>query len=445
MEDSNGNLQLWSEKIPYIKKMREFYSGWNYKELDLWPIMSSEIYDGYINKKMGNIWGKLMLFKFLFTLDKFKVKGEREKIFVSYLMGRKDHRELVKKAIEAFPKNSLTILDAYEYKKNILPFKFKFLFPDFILLLKIWKKFKNKSIKDNLKGDWIYFLMRTYFRCKQIEQMYSIYHKYLPRAYISFCSSAFSEEAIFTLICKKNKIPTFTLQHGFLSNYSSNFTTFIIQSENIISDYLLLWGKSSYDIQKKFIDKSRLIVVGNPKYSHPRKTSKKFNPREVTVFFSVTGYEESNKKMLKILNGFALKHSEIKFKLKLHPFDNVKNYVKFITAKNIKFVHKEIPIKDLLEISDFVVVHNTSIAYEALLYKIPVFRFKDKFFANIWKNKDTFRNFKELENLYLKFRKSSFLRGSLKFYDKKMKEFFYFHPKKEPSQIYYEKIIDKIN
>ncbi len=382
---------LWNEKIPFIKEAKEFYSKINYKGINLWPIMASEVYTYYENPEKEKLIKILSILKYLFTQDKFEIKGDKNKIFVSYIMARKDHHVLMKKALEKFSKEELTWLDAYSYKIKKPLLKYSYLIPNIFLLFKIHYLFKKNKFKE-LKG-WMkwHFIARTYFRYNQIKQFQKIYTKYKPKAYIGFCSQAFPEETIFTLICKKNKIPTFTLQHGFVlehKKFSPNTTLL----ENNVSDYNLVWGIETEKIIKKHSKNTKTILVGNPKYAFTEKKDKKnFNPVQGSVFLSVIGHGNSNKNFMKVINDFALKNSKIIFNVKKHPFDDWENYKEIINSKNINLIANDEQIPKLLEKSDFVLLHNTTIAMEALLYQIPTIYFNDKNSAFLWKNEDRFK------------------------------------------------------
>ncbi|MEM3091177.1 MAG: hypothetical protein QXU39_00775 [Candidatus Pacearchaeota archaeon] len=443
-------MKHWSEKIPYIKELKDFYSGIEHKGINLWPVMAGDVYTYYYFSHIDKIEEPKKIKRFfiglksLFFGDKFEIKGNG-KILVSYFMHRKDHYDLIKSAVSYFPEGDLIWIDSFKYKQKNILFRWSIIFPNIFLLLRIWFIFRKKKLKKILKNYYWFYILKTYSIYNQIDNLEKIIYDIKPRAYISFCSSAFDKEAILTLLCKKNSVPTFTLQHGFFSDKTKNFYSSIVQNENIISDYLLLWGKSSYEIQKGYVkDKSRLLIVGNPKYNSIRRSVKKFNPRICTFFFSVPAYRKNNIKILKILNFFAQKHPKIVINLKLHPFDNIKNYQKFKKLNNIKFVDKKMVVSELLKKSDFVIVHNTSVAYEALLYRIPILRFKDKFFADLWKNPDTFKNFNELENLFLKFKNKKTFNKFINFYEKERKKHFYFESGKSTPQIYYETIMKKI-
>jgi hypothetical protein len=441
-----GKKLFWKDKIPFLKKSKQFFEKLDYRGINLWPVMAGEVYtfqSSPINNKLEKF---LMIVKFLFTMDKFNIEGERNRILVSYPISREDHHNLLIKSIEKFPKNEITLLDNYYWKKEGSFFKYIFRFPDLKLLFKLWKKFKKNDMKRVFGKNYLYFLTRTYFRHKQIEALERIYVKFNPRAYIAFCSPAFAEDTILTLIAKKDKKPTFTLEHGFAPNFS-NFSPVFIINENMVSDYLLLWGKKNYDLQKNYIDKSKLLVVGNPKYDYNdynRKRNLNFKPKVATFFFSVIGFEQSNEKIIKILNNFAKKHSEIQFNMKLHPFDSSDKYESYIDSENIKFVSKDMAVKDLLEKSDFIVTHNTSVAYESLFYRIPIFRFNDKVSLKVWEDFDTFRNDEEFEELFNKLKNKKFLSNNLEKYEILLKNSFYFEKDKDPSQVYYEKILEII-
>lgn len=437
---------LWQEKIPYIKTLKEFFSKIEYQEINLWPIIANDVYTYYRNQDRKLLERLKLIIRFIFFRENLEIIKDKRKILASYFMQRSDHHELMKSVINAFPKEEIFFLDAYEHKNKPLK-KYKFSIPNLILLFKIWLKFKRNNLKKILGKYYRLFITRTYQRYKQIDYFKKFINELKPKGYIAFCSSVSGEETILTLFCKKKNIPSFTLQHGLLSSSSfRDFNPVIIQMENNVSDYLLLWGKSSYKLFQDYnIDKSKLLIVGNPKYIYSNNPPKKFLPKEATVFFSVTSNEKSNEEMLSIINDFSLEHPEVKFNLKLHPFDKAEKYDKGISSNNLNFVDKNVSVGELLEKSDFIIVHNSSVTYEALFYKIPILRFKDKFFINFWNNPDTFSNLKELEKLFQGLKNKNILKRFMKFYDKELKGTFYFHPKKSVSRIYYEKIIEKIN
>lgn len=437
---------LWSEKIPFLKNLKEFFSGIEYKGINLWPLMASECYKYYVDPAEKGMKRYLMYFKFLFTKDRFRVKGDRNKILCSYLMPREDHHELFLKAISGFSPEEIAVIDEYNYKKSTSPLKFRFRLPDIILLNYLHNKFKKAGLKKTL-GDKIgHIFLRTYFRCKQIEQIQKIYNKYKPRGYVAFCSSSFPEEAMFTLMCKKDKVPTFTLQHGFYFPSGKNFSSASVQGENVVSDYHLVWGKRSMDNIKEYLEgKSKAIIVGNPKYSMHRSFKKDFSIKAITFFLSVPPHEKNNIEVVKILNIFAKENPDIKIKLKIHPFDEIKNYINHISQDSISFEDKNMPVSQLLEKSDVVITHYTTIELEALLYNNLIMRFQDKDSLHFWKgDEDKFKSIDEFKEKLKKFSKKEEFEKRNKFYMQELLDNFYFEDKKSVPEIYHREIIKRI-
>lgn len=435
--------ELWVNKIPYLKISKEFFSGMEYYSINLWPIMANEIYTYYKNQDRKFSERLKLIVRFIFFIDNFKIEKNKGKILASYFMPRDDHHNLVKKALSSFSKKELFFLDAYEHKKKPLK-NYKFYFPNLWLLLIIWKKFRKVNLK-KLFGRYYYlFIARTYQRYKQISYFKKVIDKLEPTGYVAFCSSAFGEESIITLLCKKRGIPTFSLQHGLIVNYHK-YSPQEILNENILADYTLLWGKITYDVQKKYINPDRLIIIGNPKYVKKKRQKKKKNlMKRGLILFPVTGNDKTKKELIGIIKEIVKKYPKMEFFISIHPFDNLEDYKKNIIGKNVYFVKRGENIDEFFEKIDFVILHNTTLAIEALNYSIPIFRYNDEAFVSLWKNDDIFGNLKELEGLIEKAKKPGVLNKWLKTYKRELKNNFYFHPKKRLPQIYYEKINKKI-
>ncbi|MCH7850067.1 MAG: hypothetical protein IH845_00285 [Nanoarchaeota archaeon] len=435
----------WDQKILFIKESKKFYSKISYKGISLWPIMAPEVYVYYKSPEKVP-WRKIaMILKCLFTKDKFNIKGKKGNILASYIMARKDHHNLVKKALEKFPKKDITMLDAYEYKKSNSPFKVSYKIPNIFLLYKIWKKFKKSNMKEVLEDKYFFFIARTYFRYKQIEQFQKIYEEYTPKAYISFCSQAFPEEAILTLICKNNNVPTFTLQHGFIIEYPRFHAASILQ-ENIVSDYNLIWGEKTADVLKEYTNKKSILVAGNPKISSMEKKSKRISrSKKGVVFLPVIGPDSSSPKICNLINEFAHKNPKIKLEISLHPFDDPKNYEKLITSKNISFIKNGVSIKDILSSHDFMILHNSTVAIEALGHHKPIFRFKDDALVSLWKNNDTFGSSKELEMLIKNIENSKTHKRWIDLYEKEFKKNFFIPSRGTVPQNYYREVMNIIS
>ncbi|NPE27142.1 hypothetical protein HNV12_04020 [Methanococcoides sp. SA1] len=441
MVSSRG--KFWHEKIPFLRESKKVFREMEYEGINLWPIMASEVYT-YYGAPEKIWWRKIaMMGKFLFTLDKYNITGEKNAIFSSFIMARDDHRDLVKKSLAKFSKKYLIVLDACEYKKSLSILKFSYHFPNIPLLLKIWGKFHDADMK-KVWGRYKYyhFIARTYFRCKQIDQFLEIYDNYKPRAYIAFCSQAFPEEGIMTLICKKNGVPTFTLQHGIVTEYN-DFSPNYVLMENIISDYFLIWGKSTENVLKKYIEKKKLVIVGNPKIGEIKENKKiKLTPKIATVFLPVISNNDTNIKMFELIDDFSIKNPTLKIELSLHPFDNIKKYPK-PKSKKIKLLDNSIDLNNQLKKSDFIIIHNTTIAMEALKYQKPIFRYEDDFLVKLWENDDCFKTAEDLNMLIKKGRNKKTYRKWIKKYKNEFEKTFY-QSKKSIGEKYRDEIVSRI-
>jgi len=436
---------LWSEKIPFIKKLKDFYSKIEYKRINLWPIMANECYTYYKSQEdrgFKEILG--LIIRFIFFKEDLKVEKAKGKILVSYFMNREDHHELVKKAISAFSEKEIFFMDAYEYKRNPLKM-YKPKIPNFYLLFSIWLKFKRSDLKKTLGRYYWLFLARTYQRFCQIVYFKKIIDRLEPKAYVAFCSPAFGEEAIMTLICKEKGILTFSMQHGFYRE-GHTFGPEALLAENSIPDYFLLWGDKTSDIQKKYVDQSRIILVGNPKYSRlNRKTKTKFDPKKATIFFGNNSFNKGNLELLEIVKVFIQNHPEISFNVTVHPMNDANLFFELLKFKNVKFIQKDFPVQNLLEESNFIILYSTSVAMEALNYKIPILEYHGNDSLRFWDGKnDSFTNVEELENLFLKLKNPREYKKLIDFYEKELEKIFYFDPKKSVPEVYYDKITNII-
>ena len=432
---------MWLNKIPFLRQSKKFYDDFSYKNVPLWPIMAGEFYKFYNDPITSRKEKAMFMFKFLFTMDKFNIKGQAGRILVSYPMARDDHYELVKKAIQGFPKNEIIFLDNYTYKKKSSKLKFKFRLPNIFLLFKIMNRFRKSNMRKILGKNYWYFLIRTYFRCKQIDELRKIYDKYKPRAHIGFCAQAFPEDAMLTYFAKQEGKPTFTLQHGFLLD-ADYFMSIAVLQENIISDYYLVWGDATANLLEKYTDKKNVIVVGNPKYKQEKfKKKTKFNPKKALILFPVVNPFETSKKLLKIMNKFISLHPEIEFNVSVHPFDDLNKYKSQLNYTNVGFIPKGVSINDAIKESDFLILHNTTLSLEALQYGIPIFRFQDDFLIDLWKNNDKFKDMKELDALLKKVKNQKISKKWQKIYAKEFKNNFYMPKNKQFQSI----IMNKLN
>ena len=215
------------------------------------------------------------------------------------------------------------------------------------------------------------------------------------------------------------------MQNYNISEYN-NFNSESIAYENMISDYFLAWGESSSRIIEKFAGKNKAIIVGNPNFGKIiKKKTSKFNPKICTIFLSYNIYDKNNYEMIKIVSEFAKKHLEVKFYFKMHPDNDENNYKNKIFGKNIQLLDKKSDKNEYLVKSDFLIMHNTTTAIEALSYQIPVYRFKDKDFAEMPIPQWNFTDVKSLDKLFLRmFNQKEFKKYLKEAYDSYSKIFY---------------------
>src|SRR3989344_6119729 len=95
------------EKIPELGKLREIFTRLKYRNIELWPSIIENSYIYYYQKNMGSFTFRfLRMLKFLFFIEKFKIKGlGKNKLLCSILIDRTDHFNLFKKYISSFKKD----------------------------------------------------------------------------------------------------------------------------------------------------------------------------------------------------------------------------------------------------------------------------------------------------------------------------------------------------
>ena len=111
---------------------------------------------------------------------------------------------------------------------------------------------------------------------------------------------------------------------------------------------------------------------------------------------------QQNQTQKQIIEKFSEKSPNVKFYISLHPDLDRKKYEQRIKKSKIILWDDSKGKGAWLEQvkkSDFLVVHNTTMALESLKFQFPIFRYKDKTFAKMIIPKRNFSNLKEFEKL----------------------------------------------
>ena len=332
----------YSDSIPKLKKIKQVLSDLNYKNLELWPSMAPSSYFFIHNKTMGtNLFQILRIFKFVFFKEKFKVIGDKKnKILVSFLIDRKDHHDFWESCLSKFNKTDLIILDAFQTgRRDILSIlkRFSLSFPNFFKICRINQHFKKNKLVVGSKLDHIYFITQIYYQFKKIDYLSKIVDKYSPNSYVAYSSYRNNDETIITQLVKSTNKTTFTLQNYIVPEFK-RFDYETITYENMISDYFLLWGKSSYNTLKKHLETNKLLICGNPLYGGIVKRSvKRFAPKICTIFLSHPNFEESNLRIMDIISEFSKDYPHINFQFNAHPDNNERDIAKLLNDKNLTY------------------------------------------------------------------------------------------------------------
>tara|TARA_B110000003_G_C16634344_1_gene527820 strand:- start:1119 stop:2555 length:1437 start_codon:yes stop_codon:yes gene_type:complete len=238
----------------------------------------------------------------------------------------------------------------------------------------------KKSIKKFLKNKFIIY-------CNQ-NKWYTKLVKTYSFKFAVVANDLTSEGRLFTLVCKKNNISTFSIQHGNIYN------DWI--SRHHIVDTFFTHGKLATNLLKKNNHfKTNIITSGSPfvynlmnkkdlLYSKSHQLKNKYSLPESYILIALSGhgYMTSKKnydKCLSAINNLIDMKKSNFFIIKLHKKENIHDY-NFISGKpNVKIVYEKSPIFNL-EFSIFPWIINSTMlitgssttAIESMLMNKPV-------------------------------------------------------------------------
>lgn len=403
--------KFFYEEIPELSKLKEIFSIYKHKDIDLWPSMAPSIYYYKHYGSFGNFRFKLMrILKFVFFYEKFNAdKILKNKIFFSFLIDRKDHHKLWEKAISNFDSSDIVKVDAFhEGKKNLKSIlrRFYLKFPNFLEIYRISNCMKKHKLRDFIPNflDWLYISTQAYYQIKKIDYWAEFLNDLRPKKYVAYSSYRNNDETIITQLMNKMGKTTFTMQNYNIPKFD-NFNYESITYENFISDYFLIWGDATKKTLENFIPEKSLLLAGNPQYdSIERVRRTKFDPKAGTAFLSHPSYKKSNFEILNIVKQLASEYPKIQFKFNVHPDNNEEEYAeKLKGVKNLEFLYNKTADKDdMLKKSDFLIMYNSTLVLEAMGCQIPIFRYADE---NMLDMPVPSLNFKDLEEIKEKFAK----------------------------------------
>lgn len=339
------------EKYKELKTLFDFeYRGFNMGQL-----MGSEIAGQVYSLERFSVVPSIKNSLKYFDLSSF-MNEINSKNIITYTYDRDDYLELCYSYISQ--------LRLKEYKLKIIPKKMGKVT---INLVHIYKSlvffFKLKDLEFKIKINLLSYLITSKNTIDAL--LKSTIH--LPENYYSFNSSD-GVETFITLYYKQKGVNTYSFQHGMYFNFLEPIPVDVINFENFVADKMLCWGRYSVDEMRKFgINKSRLILFGNPKYNQINPYSRSNTTfKRCLVSLSRRQYNEGNYKLLKIVQSIK---SDIVFDIKLHPSLDITEYKNKVPSdKNVTLLESSELLSDLfLKDYDFIITYNTTAHYEGLV------------------------------------------------------------------------------
>lgn len=287
-----------------------------------------------------------------------------KKTSISYLISRRDYEDLAKSVQELYPDSSVACIENLGYQKC------SFFSPTYIRhLFKSLRIVFGASIKESFMTR-LYLVALITAILNQVKVLDKQQCSSTIKQYICF-NSAYKEESLLTAYFKKRGIETISLQHGIFCDFKDIIPFDIINMDNMISDKLMCWGKSTQDyLRSKGFDDSKFILMGNPKYKDTQITHVGQSFKKCLVLLGRSVYIPSNDRLLALLQEFNTKHNnKVLFYIKKHPFVVDAEHKQYASiANNLFFVGREHSVQEVLrsDMVDFTIAVNTTAYYESL-------------------------------------------------------------------------------
>lgn len=177
-----------------------------------------------------------------------------------------------------------------------------------------------------------------------------------------------------------------TLQHGQFIYRQQPYSDYL-NIVNFTSNYILVWNEFT---KKQFLEagfnNEKIILTGSTKYLRNEETNQDLEMSEDLQKKEVFGivldtpvYEyslEYNNTLLEIADKIS-KKLNMKYVVKLHPFDTKENYEKYLQNENFKeFIDITLSMKDYADKVDFSLAHTTGAAVDLMIMNKLVFLYK---------------------------------------------------------------------
>jgi len=196
-------------------------------------------------------------------------------------------------------------------------------------------------------------------------------------------------EKTVVLSARIKKIPSLVIQHGITAEPNGHGTIF--------ADKIAVWGDYAFSWYRHFgNDAERIIKIGNPIFD---PTSGSFNregrdkdtigklgierkervialimPSPEIVRFSAYETDDISYILLEETAKAVKSVGDINLIVKLHPNENIRDFIKLVDEKDRKIIKiiDKIDIRELIKISDLVIITETTVGLEAIAMGKPV-------------------------------------------------------------------------
>ncbi|MBJ6367898.1 hypothetical protein [Snuella sedimenti] len=406
----------------YKKKVSAIWKKWlkvNQSGLNFGRVMANQIfyachYDNQFStvskNKIIKVLAKLLkavVFTKLETPFHFENTG-KSILFFHQEDNRRDYQQQCNYVLDQLVVNyEITEITVDKNKKNKNAIRMKHSFKKIILLFKLFfytYSSKNYYTSNGIHRNLNFYVISLYyydyyFRLLEILKDYEI------KLLITFCDV--KEYAnILTQACIRLNVITITQQHAlYISVNKNNYSQVVLNYKNLISSYLLAWGKG---INKQWkatnFDFSKIVYAGSNLPGHIRSVKVKGISlpliKKFGVILSAEYWRKTNMEILKIAYQFSIER-EYKFEILFHPTNDIGYYrdkLDFIEDKHY-FQGINNPDNFIID-KQFLVCNTTSLYLRCLVNNRKCFRFKDENFIDIGGvDEDIFKNLDDLKKL----------------------------------------------
>lgn len=349
----------YKEKLSEFKFQEYEYLKWqNILAIDFWQLENMDF--KFITKIILKILNKDIK-KPNFYID----ENDKKVILFISEPERKDYDESFDKIASCIDRVSICKIKKTNYV-NLINFK------DIKKYVSIYKKLNN--IENIIHR--IYLMERIFYYKNFIEEVKKLnLDKY--DSLITY-HDAKPFDNIITQIYNEQKKITITLQHGQYYYKESEKSLDVVNYENFISKYMLIWGEyTKKELIKAGIDSNRMIICGFPKFIENRNNNINEIDRNIFgILLDGPQHTKSNKDMIIMANNIAKKINK-KFIIKLHPAIKIDEFYKLIDKEYLKYiVDKNESIEEYATKIDFSIVHASSVYTELCAMESTVFRYE---------------------------------------------------------------------